>query len=349
MNSTAKNKNRGSELSPVGELTMIQADPEKTRALVNQFDSNNIFHIQRFGTGAQKEISRFSGILLDAMQENQLDKIGSTIKETADKMEEVYPSEKTSFLKKLFSKKKYQQQLQNQFVTLEREVDQIARLLNQYKVLLLKDIALLEELYRKNELGLKELTNYIEAGEEILLLLKSSSASGDKTLMPSNETSLLQGQRKERAQLFSRRLNDLKTSRLLSLQMEPQIKIIQRNDQILLQRIGETLETTLPLWKNQMSLSLGLANTQKAVDAQKNISKQADQALKGNQKTVKKQQRTLEKTAKKDGGYRQAVAQSKMQLLETFEQIFKEQKDFEQSRKDVKDILLAIEIEEGKE
>lgn len=329
----------------LSEIAAIKPDTQKADIMVSQFDPENLFHIQRFGVNAQKEISQFSTVLLDAMQENQIDSITSSIKETAGKIEAVYPKETAGFFKRLFARKNYNKQIQEQFTSLEYEIDQIGRLMNQYKVLLLKDIALLEELYKKNAYCLEEIITCIDAGEKILLLLRSSAAKGNELVRENTADHFLQTQKNDKAELFAKRLNDLKTTKLLSMQMAPQIRMIQKNDQILLQRIQETLSTTLPLWKNQISLSLGLANTQEAMEAQKDLSGKAKTAIAQGSKTIQKQQRALSKTARKDKSNLNEIESGKQKLLDAFDQIFEEQKNYAKNRNDVKHAILSMEEE----
>lgn len=338
MNNTALHSATKEDQAFIGEV--ISPQPEKVEALVKEFETIELFEIEKFGNQVQKEISQFSTVLLDAMQENQMANMNQSIKETVAKISAVYPSENQGFFKKLFAKRAYSKQLEEQFTGLELEIDQIARLMNQLKIVLLKDIALLEELYKRNLKGLQELTNYVAAGEQAVARLKASPGAdtgAGNGLMLTKE----QGDIKK----LSRRVEDLKTTKLLSMQMAPQIRLMQNNDQILLGKIQEIVSTTLPLWKNQISLSLGLANTQQALDAQKNISHQAKTALTQNKKLVKGQEKALKKTLAKSKKETGTLEKNKQELVQLFEKVIDEQNHYQNSRNQIQTQLKHVDEE----
>ena len=227
-------------------------------------------------------------------------------------------------------------------------VDAIAGSLEKHQVQLLKDIAMFDQLYDLNMTYFHELTMYIVAGEKRLQKvretdLKELRAAAEKSgdAMDAQKANDLAAQ----CDRFEKKLYDLKLTRQISMQMAPQIRLLQNNNSILVERIQSTLVNTLPLWKNQMVLALGLEHSQQAMQAQKAVTDMTNELLRKNAEKLK--QGTLATAREAERGIidMETLAQTNQSLIDTIDEVIRIQKEGREKRAEAEKTLSEMEAE----
>ena len=277
------------------KLDSSQLTPAERKAIDDfekQIDVSNPDHILLFGADAQKKIADFSDTALEAVKTQDTGEIGDMLVNLVTELKGFEAdAEEPKGLRKLFSNANTRMEgMKARYTKVSGNVENIASSLEQYQVQLLKDVAMFNRLYDQNSDYFRQLTLYIIAGEEKLEqvrngelkeLMAKAEASGDA--MDAQKANDLAAQ----CDRFEKKLHDLKLTRQVSMQMAPQIRLLQNNDSLLVERIQSTLSNTLPLWKSQMVLALGLHHSQQALKAQQAVTDMTNELLKKNAETLK--------------------------------------------------------------
>ncbi len=252
-------------------------------------DSNSIIS---YGSGAQTKIAKFADDTLQNVKTKDTGEAGKLLSDlvvTIKNFDSV--SENKGFFANLFSKAKNEiDKFVARYNDVEVNIDKITNLLQNHRHIMLKDIAMYDEMYKMNLNYLKELSMYIVAGKEKIKELNN-------TIVPSMKEKAIQSGDEADAQRlndllnavnrFEKKVYDLQLSRQISLQMAPQIRLIQNNDAQLADKIQSSIVNSIPLWKNQMVISLGLANAKAALEAQKKVTDMTNELLKRNSEMLK--------------------------------------------------------------
>lgn len=252
-------------------------------------DSNLVL---QYGVGAQKNIADFSEAALDSVRGKDLDEVGNMIANLVAELKGFNATEeKKGFFAKLFNKAgRSIAELKARYDKANNNVDKISRELEAHQITLLKDVAVLDQMYDKNLEYYKQLTMYILAGREKLKKERTT------TLVELREKAL-QSNLAEDAQKandyealcnrFEKKLHDLELTRIVSIQMAPQIRMLQNNDTLMCEKIQTSIVNTIPLWKSQMVLTLGVSHTQSALEAQQAVTNMTNELLKSNADKLK--------------------------------------------------------------
>ena len=276
---------------PVEKLELSKFS-EAEQAAIRQFattiDVSNSEQIMNYGAAAQKNISEFSGAALNSVRTKDLGEMGDTLSDLVVQLKSMDFDEKEEKkgLFGIFKKAKTSiDSLKAQYDTAEVNVDKIVNSLSAHERTLLKDVAMLDKMYEKNQAYYKELTMYILAGklraEELRNVeLPKLQAKAQETGLPedaesANDFANMIGR-------FEKRLYDLELTRVISLQMAPQIRMIQNNDTIMAEKIQTSLVNTIPLWKSQMVMALTMHHSKQAMEAQREVSEVTNELLKKN-------------------------------------------------------------------
>lgn len=260
-----------------------------------KIDLSNTSQILNYGVAAQKRSVEFSDQALKSVQTKDFDEVGSLLANMAGQIES-FGNEEKHGIKGFFAKKKSQLEVMKaQYASTEDNLNKIAMALDNHRFTLMKDIAMLDGLYAQNEGYFKELSMYIAAGKKKLLetenkdipaLQKIAQASG-KQEDAQHVSDLI-----DQANRFEKKIHDLELTRTISLQMAPQIRLVQNADTMMAEKIQSTIVNTLPLWKNQMVLALGVHHASQAAAAQQLVTDTTNQMLKENADLLK--QTTIE-------------------------------------------------------
>lgn len=252
---------------------------------INLHDSNIIL---QYGLASQKNISSFSESTLQKVRTKDMGEVGDMLGNLAVELKgfTALPDEKEGFLSNLFRKGVSRiERLKAKYSSVEINVNRTSKVLENHRIQLLKDIAMFDQMYQLNLNYYKEITMYILAGKERL-------AIAQQTELPAIKMKAQQSQSPQDAQAandfeefcnrFDKRLYDLELSRNISIQMAPQIRLLQNSNTVLVDKIQSSIVNTIPLWKSQMVIALGLANSQKAMQAQKAVTDLTNDMLKKN-------------------------------------------------------------------
>ncbi|HQB32511.1 MAG TPA: toxic anion resistance protein, partial [Erysipelotrichaceae bacterium] len=268
---------------------------EEEIKMVNEFaekiDITDTDVIMSYGANSQKKISNFSTTTLENVKTKDLGQIGGMISDLVVELKDFDAGEETKGLKGFFRKGKNKlEALKAKYDKVDNNVEKICTLLEGHQITLLKDIAVLDELHDKNEVNKKELTMYIIAGQKKLEQAVNVELPRLKAI--AQETGLVEDAQRanDYAQLinrFEKKIHDLEMTRMIAIQMSPQIRLIQNNDTLMAEKIQSTLVNTIPLWKSQMVIALGLSHAKDAIDAEAAVDKMTNELLRKNAEALK--------------------------------------------------------------
>ena len=335
------------------KLDSSQLTPAERKAIDDfekQIDVSNPDHILLFGADAQKKIADFSDTALEAVKTQDTGEIGDMLVNLVTELKGFEAdAEEPKGLRKLFSNANTRMEgMKARYTKVSGNVENIASSLEQYQVQLLKDVAMFNRLYDQNSDYFRQLTLYIIAGEEKLEqvrngelkeLMTKAEASGDA--MDAQKANDLAAQ----CDRFEKKLHDLKLTRQVSMQMAPQIRLLQNNDSLLVERIQSTLSNTLPLWKSQMVLALGLHHSQQALKAQQAVTDMTNELLKKNAETLKMGTIETAKEAERGIVDIDTLVQTNQSLIDTINEVMKIQSEGHTKRIEAEKTLYQMEAE----
>lgn len=269
--------------------------PEEKKAIedfIGQIDINNTDHVLLFGAEAQKKIADFSDSALATIRTKDTGEVGDMLVKLVGEIKGFNEStEEPKGLGRLFwNAKKAVSDMKDRYDEVEVNVDEIATALEKHQIQLLKDVSMFNHLYDMNNEYFRELTMYIIAGEQKLNEIRSTTLQELKDKAAQSGDAMDAQRANDLAancDRFEKKIHDLKLTRQVALQMAPQIRLLQNNDSLLVERIQSTLSNTLPLWKSQMVIALGLHRSQEALKAQTAVTDMTNELLKKNAEKLK--------------------------------------------------------------
>ena len=328
----------------------VLSDEQKAMvdAFVSQIDLANTNGILQYGAGAQKKMADFSEKTLENVRSKDLGEIGDLLTsvvtelKTFDAEEEKGPF---SFFKKSTNKINA---MKAKYDKAEVNVNKICDVLDGHQRQLLKDIAILDQMYAQNLNYFKELTMYILAGKKKLELVRSTELRDlqNKAQMTGKaEDAQAAKDLEDLCNRFEKKLYDLELTRNISLQMGPQIRLLQNNNTMMAEKIQSTIVNTIPLWKNQMVLALGLAHSQQAMQAERAVTNMTNDLLKKNAEALK--MGTIETAKESQRGIVdiETLQQTNKSLIETLDELNKIQSEGRAKRAAAEQELTRIEDE----
>lgn len=327
--------------------------PEE-RKMVNDFaekiDITNSQMVLQYGAASQKKLSDFSETALSRVKTKDIGETGELITNLISELQGFdatteQPKGIFGFFKKTANSI---EQLKTRYDSADKNVERIKAQLEDHQVTLMKDITMLDKMYELNLVYFKELTMYILAGKKKLAEvrandLKAAQEKAQRTQLPEDAQAA-----RDLADLcdrFEKKLYDLELTRNVSIQMGPQIRLIQSNDTMMAEKIQTTIVNTIPLWKNQMVLALGIAHSQQAMQAERAVTDATNELLKKNAATLK--QGTIEIAKESERGIVdiETLQQTNKQLIETLDELNKIRADGKAKRANAEQELGRIEGE----
>ena len=332
------------------ESSLTEEEKKEVESFAQQIDLMNPDHVMMYGADAQKKVSSFADSILESVKTADMGDVGDTLTKLIRELKGFEATtEKPKGLRALFSSTKQQiATMKAKYDDVSSNVDAIAGSLEKHQVQLLKDIAIFDQLYDLNMTYFHELTMYIVAGEKRLqqvrdtdlkALREIAEKSGDA--MDAQKANDLAAQ----CDRFEKKLHDLKLTRQISMQMAPQIRLLQNNNSILVERIQSTLVNTLPLWKNQMVLALGLEHSQQAMQAQKAVTDMTNDLLKKNAEKLKQGTLATAKEAERGVIDIETLMQTNQSLIDTIDEVIRIQTEGRQKRVEAEKNLAQMENE----
>ena len=327
--------------------------PEEQK-MVNDFaekiDITNSQMVLQYGAASQKKLSDFSETALSRVKTKDMGETGELITNLISELQGFdatteQPKGIFGFFKKTSNSI---EQLKTRYDSADKNVERIKAQLEDHQVTLMKDITMLDKMYELNLVYFKELTMYILAGKKKLAEvrandLKAAQEKAQRTQLPEDAQAA-----RDLADLcdrFEKKLYDLELTRNVSIQMGPQILLIQSNDTMMAEKIQTTIVNTIPLWKNQMVLALGIAHSQQAMQAERAVTDATNELLKKNAATLK--QGTIEIAKESERGIVdiETLQQTNKQLIETLDELNKIRADGKAKRANAEQELGRIEGE----
>lgn len=342
------------EIAEVTEKRVEKISPEdrtKIDQIKNQIDLRNSQLSSVYGTNAQKGIAQFSEQILSEVRSKDAGEVGELMTDLLVKVNDVDIQNfgEKSLIDKLFGgPKKQVEKYLARYQNMETQIDKISAQLETARMELLKDIGVFDKLYEQNIDYFKELERYIIAGEEAVAEMRSQTLPAlYKDAESSDEPMAMQVVRdfEENVNRFEKRIFDLKTSKAVALQTAPQIKLIQNNDQLLVDKITDSVNNTIPLWKSQVVIALGLNRQQEIVNMQKQVSDTTNELLRRNSENLRNSTVEIQKEAQRSTIDVDTIKEVNQNLIATISESVQIQRDAANQRKLAEKELIDIQNE----
>ncbi len=315
---------------------------DEERRMVSDFaekiDITNTNMILQYGAASQKKIAGFSESALSKVRTKDLGEVGDMITNLVGELKDFSTEEKPKGIFGIFKKAANNiSNLKTKYDKAEVNVDKICNVLEGHQIQLLKDIAMLDEMYSINLVYFKELSMYILAGKKKLeevrnivlpeLVAKASASNLPEDSQAANDMANL-------CDRFEKKIHDLELTRIISIQMAPQIRLVQNNDTLMAEKIQSTLVNTIPLWKSQMVIALGVAHSQQAMEAQREVTNMTNELLRKNAETLKTA--TIETAKESERGIVdiETLKHTNQTLISTLDEVVKIQEQGRQKRQE---------------
>ena len=324
---------------------------EAERKIVDEFskkiDLTDSTQVLQYGTAAQKNIASFSENALNKVRTKDLGEVGDTLSSLVVELKNNAPGaeKKRGFFQR--SKVKIDE-MKAQYDKAEANVDKICRILEQHQVALMKDVAMFDQMFELNQQYYKELTMYIIAGKKKLeacrngelaeLRKKAEETGAQEDAQAYNDYANL-------VERFEKKISDLELTRMISIQMGPQTRLLQNNDTLMIEKIQTSLVNTIPLWKSQMVLALGLERSRQATAAQSAVTNMTNELLKKNAEMLKMGTIATAKEAERGIVDVETLRKTNEDLISTLDEVMQIQKEGRQKRAEAEVELSKIEGE----
>ena len=334
----------------IDESMLTEAERKMVDEFAKKIDISNSQLVLQYGAAAQKSVAGFSESALSNVRNKDLGEIGETLTNLVVELKNFGEDEEDKggifgFFKKASNK---METMRIQSARAEANVDKIVRELEQHQVVLMKDIAMFDQMYELNLKYYKELTMYIIAGKKRLAeiqtgqleeLRKKAEASG------AQEDAQAYNDLAQMCNRFEKKLHDLELTRMVSIQMGPQTRMLQNNDTLMVEKIQSSLVNTIPLWKSQMVLALGLENSRKATAAQSAVTDMTNQLLQKNADMLKMGTIETAREAERSVVSIETLQHTNQQLISTLDEVIQIQREGAQKRREAEAELGRIEGE----
>ena len=334
-------------------LDLDQLSPEEQKMVTDfskQIDITDTNAVLTYGAASQKHIADFSDSALQSVRTKDLGEVGDMLSDLVVELKGFNFDE--SEKKGLFGiRRKVKKQIENlkaDYAKAEVNVDKITEMLEKHQITLMKDTAMLDKMYDTNQAYFKELTMYILAGKQKLEQCRAETLpalqkKAEETGLP--EDAQAANDFANMINRFEKKLYDLELTRMISVQMAPQIRMIQNNDSMLVEKIQTSIVNTIPLWKSQMVLALGLYHSQQAMSAQREVTEMTNSLLKKNAEMLKTGSIEIAKESERGIVDIETLAGTNKMLIDTLEEVQQIQRDGSAKRREAEAELGRIEGE----
>ena len=337
------------EVTPVvlDDSFLTEAEKKVVNDFAQQIDLTNSTMILQYGSAAQKKLSDFSESALESVRTKDLGEVGEMITDLVVELKDFDADEEKKGLLGFFKKGASRiNALKARYDKAEINVNKIVSALEGHQVQLLKDIALMDQMYERNTANYKELSMYILAGKKKLAdvrenvlpqMIEKAKATGEQ------EDHQAANDMASFCDRFEKKLHDLELTRMISIQMSPQIRLVQNSNTLMAEKIQSTLNNTIPLWKNQMVLALGMAHTKEALEAQRKVNQTTNNLLRQNAETLRSE--TIEIAQESERGIvdLETIRHTNEQLLSTLDEVLAIQQDGRRKRLEAENEMIRIE------
>ena len=335
------------EKDSVPEIVLTPEEQKMINDFAAQIDITDTQLVLQYGAGSQKKIADFSENALNNVRTRDMGEIGQMLADVVTELKDFETEEEKGFLG-LFKKNNRLESLKIKYDKAENNISHICKMMEEHQVTLLKDAAMLDKMYELNLNYFKELSMYILAGKqkldharntELRALLQKAEQSGlPEDTQAANDFAAM-------CERFEKKIYDLELTKTISMQMAPQIRLIQNNDITMSEKIQSTLVNTIPLWKSQMVIAIGLNHSSQAAKAQREVTDMTNALLKKNAETLKTA--TIETAKESERGIVdiETLTATNQTLISTLDEVLKIQEDGRTKRQNAEKELQRIETE----
>ena len=332
----------------VPEIVLTPAEQKMVDDFASQKDLTNTQLVMQYGAGSQKKIADFSENTLNSVRTKDMGEIGQMLTSVVSELKDFNEEEEKGFLGFFKKTGNRLENLKIKYDKAESNINRICKVMENHQVTLLKDAAMLDKMYELNLNYFKELSMYILAGKKKLeqartvelpeLLAKAERSGLPEDTQAANDFASM-------CERFEKKIYDLELTRTISMQMAPQIRLIQSNDTAMSEKIQSTLVNTIPLWKSQMVIAIGLTHSSEAAKAQKEVTDMTNALLRKNAETLKIA--TIETARESERGIVdiETLTATNKTLISTLDEVLKIQEDGRAKRKSAEAELVRIEDE----
>ena len=325
---------------PIERLELSKLSPAEQAAVTEfakKIDVLNTEQVLNYGSNAQKNISEFSDSALSAVRTKDLGEVGDMLSDLVVELKGLnFDPEQRKGFRGLFNKAKQDiASIKAQYDKAEVNVDKIVEQLERHEVVLLKDISLMDRMYEKNQEYMKELTMYIIAGKlrieelrkvDLPEMQKKAQESGlPEDAQAANDFANMIGR-------FEKKIHDLELTRTISLQMSPQIRLIQNNDTLMSEKIRSSIVNTIPLWKSQMVLGLSMYHSEEAMKAQREVTDVTNQLLQSNAQALHQGSVNVARESERGIVDIETLKKTNLELIATLDEVRKIQDEGREQR-----------------
>ncbi len=331
------------------KVELTQEEQNQITDFVKQIDLTNTNVILQYGVASQKKIADFSESALNSVRTKDLGEIGQMLTGVVAELRNFEEDEEEKGFFGFFKKSSNKlANLKSKYDAAEVNINKICKVMEEHQITLLKDVAMLDKMYELNLNYFKELSMYILAGKQKLeqatkIELPALVDKAEKSGLPEDTQKA-----KDFSQMcnrFEKKVHDLELTRMISLQMAPQIRLIQNNDTTMAEKIQSTIVNTIPLWKSQMVIAIGMNHSLDAANAQREVSDLTNSLLKKNAETLKTA--TIETAKESERGIVdiETLQYTNQNLITTLDEVMKIQEEGREKRKNAEIELQKIEME----
>lgn len=338
--------------APDSTLTLEKLNPQERKIVtdfVGQINLNDSDAVMTFGASAQNKVAEMSDNMLQNTKTKNLGEVGKDLTNLVVSIKSVSSSESNGGFLGIFGKAKNEvSRMSASYAKVETNVDRIVSVLEGHKRQLYKDVAMMDVMYEGNLQYFKEITLYIIAGQEKLKQFNEIDiAEQDRIAKQTGDEMEAQklSDMRNIANRFEKKLHDLKLTRNISLQLAPQIRLIQNNDTALAEKIQSSIVNAIPLWKNQMVISLGLANSKAALEAQTKVTDMTNELLMKNSELLKQGSIDIAKESERGIVSVETIRKTNENLIATINEVLEIQKKGSEERSAAELELVKIEHE----
>lgn len=327
---------------------LSEEEKQAVEAFAEKIDFTNSTAILQYGAGAQKKMADFSESALENVKTKDLGEVGELLSDVVKELKNFDEEEEKGFLGIFKKSSNKLQALKAKYAKAEANVTQICRVLESHQVQLLKDIAILDKMYELNLTYFKELTMYIMAGKKKLkevrefqlpqLMAKAEQSGFPEDAQAAKDLDAM-------CNRFEKKLHDLELTRMISIQTAPQIRLVQSNDTLMVEKIQSTVVNTIPLWKSQMVLALGVEHSAQAAAAQREVTEMTNELLKKNAEKLKMATVHTAKESERGIVEIETLKQTNDTLIATLDEVIQIQQEGRQKRAEAEQEMARMEQE----
>lgn len=332
----------------IDESMLSEEEKEKVERISSELNIEDVNQVINFGNAAQQNISDFSSSILKKVKNYDLGEIGDSLKELTIALDATTEKEKKGLLGLVQKAKRGVDSIRANYTKAENNVNRIEKDLQQHQSVLSTDIMMYQQMYELNIQYYRELTLYILAGKKALNKAKSEKLQQLKRQADTSgmqEDVQIYRDYEDLCHRFEKKLNDLEITRVISIQSAPQVRMLQNNDREMLDKLQSSLANTIPLWRNQLVLSLGIEHTRKALEAQSTLADKTNELLRKNSETLKMATVETAKQAERSIVDIETLKQCNKDLITTINDVLKIHKQGEEKSEKAQIELTKIEEE----